>query len=39
MIIKRTGRTHLRNYIKVEQRRPEDGESVKLIPNNFTVLK
>ena len=26
MIITRQGRTHLRNYIKVEQRRPEEGE-------------
>ncbi len=39
MIITRQGRTHLRNHIRVEQRKPEDGQPVQLIPNNFVVLK
>lgn len=39
MIITREGRTHLRNYIKVEQRRPEEKDCSNLIENNFVVLK
>lgn len=39
MIISRQGRTHLRNHLKIEVRRPEEGQAVRLIPNNFVVLK
>lgn len=39
MIITSKGRTHLRNFIKVEQWKPEDGFEYIPFKNNFVVLK
>lgn len=38
MIITSQGRTHLRNFLKVEERKPEQGVPYIPIKNNFVVL-